>query len=173
MEPTLATSKIGNDDHKPNPGMPRAGITESSPNSTIPMGEALHQVAASAGQSAADAASYVGRKAEDAAAFVGHKTDDAVSYVGQKTNDASAAVGDGLRSLGNSVRERGPSTGVAGDASASLADSLESGGRYLQEEGIKAMADDVTNLVRRNPIPALLLGVAAGYLVARATTPRS
>jgi ElaB/YqjD/DUF883 family membrane-anchored ribosome-binding protein len=32
---------------------------------------------------------------------------------------------------------------------------------------------DFTNLIRRNPIPALLIGVAFGFLVARATTRRS
>jgi hypothetical protein len=35
------------------------------------------------------------------------------------------------------------------------------------------MAEDFTNLVRRNPIPALLIGVAFGFLVARATSRRS
>jgi hypothetical protein len=34
------------------------------------------------------------------------------------------------------------------------------------------MAEDVTNLIRRNPIPALLIGIGAGFLLARAMTPR-
>jgi hypothetical protein len=54
-----------------------------------------------------------------------------------------------------------------------VADALESSGRYLQEEGVKDVAEDVTNLIRRYPIPALLIGLAAGYLVAKGTTPRS
>ena len=118
-------------------------------------------------------ASFVGHKAEDAASYVGHKAEDAASYAGQKAGDASSAVGSGLRSLGHTVRDRGPEGGIAGDASSAVADSLESTGHYLQEEGVKDMAEDLTNLIRRNPIPALLIGVAAGYLVAKATTPRS
>ena len=118
-------------------------------------------------------ASFVGRKADDAAAYVGHKAEDAASYVGQRTEDAGAAVGGSLRSLGQTVRDRGPEGGMAGDASSAVANSLESSGRYLQDEGLKDMAQDVTNVIRRNPIPALLIGVAAGYLVGRATTPRS
>ena len=35
------------------------------------------------------------------------------------------------------------------------------------------MADDLTDLIRRNPIPALLVGVGVGFLLARATTSRS
>ena len=124
-----------------------------------------------------EVASYVGRKAEDAALYVGHKAEDAASYVGQKTGDASAAVGSSLRSLGDTVRdykpEGGGMAGMAGDASSAMASTLESSGRYLQEEGLKDMVEDVANLIRRNPIPALAIGVAAGYLVARATTPRS
>ena len=124
-----------------------------------------------------EVASYVGRKAEDAALYVGHKAEDAASYVGHKTGDASAAVGSNLRLLGDTVRdykpEGGAMAGMAGDASAVVANTLESSGRYLQEEGLKDMVEDVSNLIRRNPIPALLIGAAAGYLVARATTPRS
>jgi hypothetical protein len=31
------------------------------------------------------------------------------------------------------------------------------------------MAEDVTNLIRRNPLPAVAVGVAFGFLMARAT----
>jgi ElaB/YqjD/DUF883 family membrane-anchored ribosome-binding protein len=133
----------------------------------------VENVAAFVGQKAEDATSYVGHKAEDAASYVGHKAEDAASYAGEKAGDASAAVGSGLRSLGQTVRDRGPEDGIAGDASSAVANAMESSGRYLQEEGVKDMAEDVTNLIRRNPIPALLIGVAAGFLVGRAMTPRS
>jgi uncharacterized membrane-anchored protein YhcB (DUF1043 family) len=35
------------------------------------------------------------------------------------------------------------------------------------------MAEDFTGMIRRNPIPALLIGVAVGFLIARATSRRS
>jgi uncharacterized membrane-anchored protein YhcB (DUF1043 family) len=35
------------------------------------------------------------------------------------------------------------------------------------------MAEDFTGMIRRNPIPALLIGVAFGFLIARATSRRS
>lgn len=148
MEPTTTPSKNAKGEEESSSGAPRTGTAE-------------------------DVASYVGRKAEDAALYVGHKAEDAAAYVGQKTGDASASVGGRLRSLGDSVRDRRPEGGMAGDASSAVADTLESSGRYLEEEGLKDMTEDVTALIRRYPIPALVIGVAAGYLVGRAMAPRS
>jgi hypothetical protein len=62
---------------------------------------------------------------------------------------------------------------MAGEASTAVANTLENTGRHLQKEGLKGIADDVTNLIRRNPIPALLVGLGVGFLIARATTRRS
>lgn len=148
MNQTTTPTKNSNDKELSNLGSPRTGTAE-------------------------DVASYVGRKAEDAALYVGHKAEDAASYVGQKTGDASAAVGSGLRSLGDTVRDRGVDGGIAGDASSAVAKALESSGRYLQEEGLKDMIEDVTILIRRHPLPAVAIGIAAGYLVGKAMTPRS
>jgi hypothetical protein len=58
---------------------------------------------------------------------------------------------------------------MLGSAASSVANTLESGGRYLQEEGLSGMANELTDLIKRNPIPALLLAVAVGVLIARAT----
>ncbi len=158
MDQTTETKNMNGEDVS-NPGAPCTGTPE--------------EVASYVGCKAEDVASYVGHKAEDATLYAGHKAEDAASYVGKKAGDASAAMGSGLRSLGDSVRERGPAGGMAGDASAAAADTLESGGRYLQEEGLTDMVDDVSTLIRRYPIPALIVGVAAGYLVGRTLMPRS
>jgi hypothetical protein len=48
-----------------------------------------------------------------------------------------------------------------------MADTLERGGRYLEEEGLRGIGQDLTNVIRRNPIPALLLGIGIGFLIAR------
>jgi len=152
---------------------PPENSKEEACNPDSPCTGTTEEVAAYVGRKTEDAASYMGHKAENATLYAGHKAEDAALYVGKKTGDASAAVGSGLRSLGETVRERGPEGGMAGDASAAVADTLDSSGRYLQEEGLKDMVDDVSTLIRRYPIPALIVGVAAGYLVGRTLTPRS
>lgn len=159
MEQAMNPAENSNDAELSNAGSPRGGTAE--------------EVAAYVGRKAEDAASFVGRKAENATLYVGHKAEDAASYVGQKTGEASAAVGSGLRSLGDTVRSSGPEGGVAASASAAVADTLESSGRYLQEEGLNDMVEDITRLIRRYPIPALVIGAVAGYLTGKAMSPRS
>lgn len=112
-------------------------------------------------------------KLHDAASCVAHAAEHAAAYVGQTAETAAAAVGSRLQSLSTGVREHMPSSGLCGSASSALADTLEKAGHDLQKEGLRGIAQDMTDLVRRNPIPALLLGVGVGFLVGRATTRRS
>jgi hypothetical protein len=95
---------------------------------------------------------------------------DWASTAGNKAESALEGVGSGMSSLAGTVREKLPHEGMMGTASGYVADALESGGRYLQEEGFSGMADDLTNMIRRNPIPALLVGIGLGYLLARSTS---
>lgn len=119
---------------------------------------------------AKDAAADAGSKVKEAATSVAQKVGDAASFVGQKAQDASTSVGSGMKSLGGTIREHTPSSGMLGTAGGAVADTLESSGRYLQEHGLSGIGDDITNLIRRNPIPAVLLGIGVGFLVARATS---
>ncbi len=132
------------------------------------VGQKAQDAASQFGQKAHDAASNVGQKAQDAASNLGHKAHEAASNLSEKAEHAGDKMGSGLQSLGHAIREHAPEEGMVGHASSAVADKLEQGGRYLQEQGMKEMAEDVTNLVRRNPIPALVTGVAVGYLLGRA-----
>jgi phage-related protein len=122
-------------------------------------------------------ASAVGEKARDAASSVAHTAGSIASSIGETADSATAAVGGGIKSLGETMHDKGPHSGVLGSANATVADTLESGGRYLQEHGLGDIGADLTNMVRRNPLPAVLLGIGfgigVGYLIARATSSRS
>ena len=124
-------------------------------------------VAAGTMERAQEAATYVADKAKSAASSAMHSAEGAASYVGQKAGDATAAVGGSLKSLGGTIRENTPK-GMVGDASCAVADTLESAGRYLEDEGLSGISEDMTNMIRRNPIPALLIAVGVGFLLARA-----
>jgi hypothetical protein len=97
---------------------------------------------------------------------------DMASKVADKAEDATTSVGSGMRSMAEGLRERAPQGGMIGRASEAVADTLESAGRHLEEGGLSGLGNDMTNLVRRYPLPSLLVGIGLGFLLARATTRR-
>jgi hypothetical protein len=113
--------------------------------------------------------SSVTEKAREMASSVGQKASEAASTVGTKAEEATHAVGSGMKSLAGTLRENLPHEGMMASASSAVANTLERGGRYLEEEGLSGIGDDLTNMIRRNPIPALLIGIGIGFLIARAT----
>jgi len=122
---------------------------------------------------AKDTASHLTDKARDAASGVADQARGAADYVGRRAEDATSAAGGSLKSLASQVRQNAPHEGVIGSAATYAAGALDRTGDYLREQGLSGMAEDFTGLIRRNPIPALLIGVAFGFLVARATSRRS
>jgi hypothetical protein len=119
---------------------------------------------------AEEAGSSVVEKAKDVGSTVAEKARDAASAAGQKADTAAASVGHGMRSLADTLRERGPQEGMLGSATSGVARTLESSARYLEEQGMTGMLDDLAGLIRRNPIPALLVGIGLGFLIARTTS---
>jgi len=101
------------------------------------------------------------------AATVSEKAKRAAAFVGEKAEKATGAVGAGMESLGGAIREHEPCEGILHNAGEAVASKLEGGGRYLETHGLKGIGEDVTNFIRRNPIPALLVGVGIGVLIAR------
>jgi hypothetical protein len=124
-------------------------------------------------EKAQDYASAAAEKAREAASTVAGKAGEMASNVGQRADDAAATVGGGMKSLAGTIRENAPQSGVFRTASSTVAETLEDSGRYLQEHGLSGMGRDLTDMIRRNPLPALLIGIGLGYLIAQATRPRS
>lgn len=125
---------------------------------------------ADAGRAAASGLADAGRSA---ASTVADTTRSAARSAGQTADSATARAGEGVESLAGTVREYGPHSGVLGSATESVAQGLERGGQYLQEQGLSGLTNDLTEMVRRNPIPALLFGIGLGFVLARLTSSRS
>jgi len=117
---------------------------------------------------ARDAANSGMEKAKDVAQAGWDRAKDAAQAAGHTATHATESVGSGMESLAGTLRDNAPG-GMFGTAASSVADSLERGGRYIREEGLSGMTDDLTETIRRNPIPAVLIAVGVGFLLARAT----
>ena len=126
-------------------------------------------MASTVADKAKDAASSVSNMAKDAASSVGNMAEKATTAVGERANEAVTSVGGGMKSLAGTIRDKGPHSGILGSATSTVADTLESSGRYLEKEGLSGIAEDMTGLIRRNPLPAVLVGIGLGFLLARAT----
>lgn len=133
-------------------------------------GDAARDKARDVADKARDTASSVAEKAKDVASNIGSTAKDVASNLGNKADSAVSSVGSGMHSVADSIRDKGPSGGFAGQATSAVASTLESGGRYLEEQGLSGMVDDLTNIIRRNPLPALLVGVGLGFMLARMTS---
>jgi len=130
-------------------------------------GQKAQDFAHTAGQKAQEFAHTAGQKISDAASAAGHKVQDAASAVGHKAEDATSTLGSGIQSAANRVRDSLPREGMLGKASEAFADTLDRTGRYIEERNISGMANDVTEVIRRNPIPAVLVAVGLGFLLGR------
>jgi hypothetical protein len=107
------------------------------------------------------------RQTEQTAAGLMDKARESISAAGDRVDAATHAVGEQMTSVAESMRGAMSRQGVIGTATEKVAGTLESGGRYLQEEGVGGIVDDITELIRRNPLPALCLGFGLGFIAAR------
>lgn len=94
------------------------------------------------------------------------KVKEAAGYVGEKAEQATHAMGAGMESLGHAIHGQG-GEGVLCGAREAVGTKLEGAGQYLEQQGLKGIGSDITNLIRQHPVPALLIGVGLGFLFAK------
>ena len=61
---------------------------------------------------------------------------------------------------------------MAGSAVTAVTDTVAGVGTYVQEKGLQGLSGDLTDLIRRHPVPALLIGLGIGYVLGRSVGPR-
>jgi len=119
-------------------------------------------------EKAKEAGAQAVEKAKEAVASVGEMAGQAVSAVGKKVDDLTASAGTDIRHWGDALSQKSPHDGLMGHASQAMAETLKDGGHYLEEAKLSGIADDVSKLIQRNPLPAILIGIGIGFLVGRA-----
>jgi len=106
-------------------------------------------------------------KAKDVASSVGSMVNQAASTVGKTADNLTSNAGSQLKNLGDTISAHTPQEGMLGGAAQTVASTVRQGGQYLEEAGLSGVAEDMTNLIRRNPVPAVLIGIGIGFLLGR------
>ena len=154
----------------------REQIKEDSANMLDAASERAKQAGEKASDIAQSAVDKVKQTANDLSSKApGEIVDDArakAAEVGDaaasKVDSAMTATGEQMSTLAQTVREKAPE-GKAGEVAVKAADALDRGGEYLQAADLQMVRGDLERVIREHPIESLLVGVAIGYLAARAT----
>ena len=56
---------------------------------------------------------------------------------------------------------------MAGASASTVTDTVAGARTYVQEQGVQTLPDDLAGLIRRHPVPALLIGLGIGWLLSR------
>lgn len=86
-----------------------------------------------------------------------------------QTAQPRSAMGEKIDALAEAIRERAPQEGPIGTAATAITEKLDAAGSYLHAIDVDQMVDDVATVIRRYPLPSLLIALGIGYLLARAT----
>src|SRR5262249_4786584 len=86
--------------------------------------------------------------------------------VAEKAKETGSQAIEKAKDMGSQVLEKAKD--YASSAAEKASETYEAGRHYVTERGIRGMTDDVAEVIRRNPLPAVLVGLGIGFLLARA-----
>jgi len=105
-------------------------------------------------------------KAKDIGTQAMDKAKQAAGNVGDMASQAASNVTKTAQKWGESLSEN---FGQASHAvSETVREGVREGAHYLEEAHLGDMADEVTRMIRRNPMPAVFIGLAVGFVLGRA-----
>jgi uncharacterized protein YjbJ (UPF0337 family) len=91
---------------------------------------------------------------------------------GQKAAGVAATVTSAAQDVASSVAETAGTAAtqaqeMAGAAATAVTDTVARAGTYVQEKGVQALPGDLAGLIRRYPVPAVLIGLGIGFWLSR------
>jgi ElaB/YqjD/DUF883 family membrane-anchored ribosome-binding protein len=112
----------------------------------------------------------VADKGREMAGTAAERAKEMGTAVRDRVESGAHSAGSGIRSAAETIRENAPDSGYLGQAASTLTDTLENTGRYLEEKGVSGAAEDLTMLIRRHPVPSVLIGLGLGILLGQFMT---
>jgi len=89
---------------------------------------------------------------------------NAITAVEQRAGDAACNQSGGLKATARSIRGNGAQVGSLCCATSTFAKTFSNSVNYLDNQSLEGVCSDISSLIGRNPIPALLMGVRLGLL---------
>jgi ElaB/YqjD/DUF883 family membrane-anchored ribosome-binding protein len=142
-------------------GTSRTELESTTGRTTMPGGQ---QGTESTTDTLRNKASELGARASEAGAQVRERAAEIGHQVSDRASQGVHSVGERMSDMANSLRERAPES--VQPYADRAANTLERAGEYLQTSTLNDFFDDMSSVVRRNPVPAMLTGVAVGFLLA-------
>ena len=118
-------------------------------------------VAAAATEAAQGMASRVSETAGTAATKAQEVAGSAATAVTGAAQGVAARVSETAGTAATKAQE------VAGSAATAVTETVAGVGTYVQDKGVQGLSGDLTELIRRYPVPALLVGLGIGFVLAR------
>ena len=91
----------------------------------------------------------------------GERTAGVAATVTSTAQDVASSVAETAGTVATKVQE------MAGAVATTVTATVAGAGTYLQEKGVEGLSADLTELIRRYPVPALLIGLGIGWLLSR------
>jgi uncharacterized protein YjbJ (UPF0337 family) len=100
------------------------------------------------------------------------EVDRRLQEYGGQTAGIAATVTSAAQGVASTVTETAGTAAakaqeVAGAAATAVADTVAGAGTYVQDKGVQALPGDLAGLIRRHPVPALLIGLGIGFVLGR------
>ncbi|MCU1339607.1 MAG: Late embryosis abundant protein [Bryobacterales bacterium] len=122
-----------------------------------------------AGQETSDQLSNAKQKISETVSEARDRARQAGEAIAHQVDEKREPVAGMLDTAASTLQDRGARSGQAvSDAAKRTADVLSSTADYVRGHDVKAMVDDVEQVVRHNPGRSLLIAAAMGFLVGRA-----
>lgn len=112
----------------------------------------------------------VADKGREMASTAAERAKEVGTAVRDRAESGLHSAGSGIRSAAETIRQNAPEGGYLGGAASTLTDTLENTGRYLEEKGMSGAAEDLTMMIRRHPVPSVLIGLGLGILLGQFMT---
>jgi hypothetical protein len=93
-----------------------------------------------------------------------------VATLGRRVQETAGNIGEKAREVGQKAREVASNVASTAGETANTVVSGVKTGVAQGYEGMCELTNTLTNIIRRNPIPTMVVGLAFGYFLGRITT---